>query len=1060
MTAAHLEGFYRKPRTDFELLHRHREGLIALTACLQGEVPTLILEGDAAAAEQKACQYRELFGPEHFFLELQNHGLPNQKPVNEALMRLAERTGIPLVATNDVHYHSRDDARAHELLLAMQTGSTLSAPKRLSFETDEFYFKTQEEMLRLFADLPEAVHRTVEIADQCNVELTLGGLMLPEFDVPPGHTLASYLRQLCEEAIPQKYSQAPPEVVERLNYELQIIEQTNYSGYFLIVADFMRAARERGLLVGPGRGSATGSIVCYLTGITAIDPLKYGLIFERMLNPDRRSPPDIDLDFPDWRREEMIEYVRRKYGGDHVAQVITFNTRGARAAIRDTGRAMDLPLDLVDQVAKMVPFGETISDALESVPDLRVRAEADGRVRELIRMAMAVEGMVRHPGVHAAAVVISPGPLTDLVPLQQSKEGITTQYAMDPVVDVGLVKMDFLGLATLSIIERAVGMVRKRHGVEVDVERLDLEDPAVYDLLARGDTGAVFQFESDGMRRLLRKAQPDCFDHIIQLCALYRPGPMAEADTWCERRHGAPIQYLHPQLEPVLRETYGIILYQEQVMRIARDLAGFTMPQAESIMRAMAKKQTAKMDQMRPLFIEGCMANDMPQSTALEIFARMEAFARYGFNKSHSTGYAYVVYWTAYLKAHYPAELLAAQLSTIMHDSAEVAKYVVECRRSGLTVLPPDINGSEAEFTVDEDGVVVWGLTGIKNFGRKSAEAIVAEREANGPYKGLVDLCSRVASSALQKSALETLVKAGALDSFGHRAALLAALPGAFAAGQQREREQLSGQLGLFEEHAVGVSEEERLPEVPPFSDEKLQRLEKELLGLYVTNHPLIKHAEKLEKMTTARIETLVEYPDGQRVVVGGMLQDLSPLTTRKGDKMMFCRLVGLAGEVRVTVFPRVFAQCEEVLAPESLVVVQGRVERDERTDQEGADVVEVKIIADQVMPLEAARAPSQRAREQTEAARAAAASKAVEQAVHIRLGGPETSPPTVSVLQRLRNLIASHQGPASVVIHVREPSRSADVRLSDGYRVDPARPFTEAVAGLLGQDAVWTGEP
>jgi len=1058
VTTAHLDGMYRKPRVDFEALHQHREGLLALSACLQGEVAALLLQGDPVAAEQRVGQYQELFGRDGFFLEIMDNGLASQKAVNPRLVELSQRTGAPLVATNDVHYQEREDARAHELLLAVQTGTTLSATKRLSFESDEFYLKTQQEMRALFAAYPQALDITGEIAAACNLELTLGELMLPHFDVPAGHTLSSYLRQLCLEAVPARYGAPRPDVMERLDYELDVIEQTNYAGYFLIVADFMQAARERGMLVGPGRGSATGSIVCYLTGITGIDPLAYGLLFERMLNPERRSPPDIDSDFPDWRRDEMIEYVRGKYGRDHVAQVITFNTRKARQAIRDAARAMDLPLDLADSIAKLVS-GDTIADTLAAVPELQTRAETDERVRDLLRMAIQIEGMVRHAGVHAAAVVISPGPLTDVVPLQEGKEGITTQYAMDPVVDVGLVKMDFLGLATLSIVERAVGMIRQRHGLAIDVSALPFDDRATYELLARGDTGAVFQFESDGMRRLLRKAQPDCLDHVIQLCALYRPGPLAESDTWCARRHGEPIEYLHPLLEPVLSETYGIILYQEQVMRTARDLAGFTMPQAEIIMRAMAKKQTAKMEQMKPLFIEGCVTRGIPEVTAWEIFGRMETFARYGFNKSHSTGYAYVVYWTAYLKAHYPAELLAGQLSTIMDNSDEVAKYVVECRRSGLTVRPPDVNHSGVEFTVSAEGDVVWGLTAIKSFGRKGAEAIVAERDANGPYQGLADLCRRVPSACLQKSAVETLIKAGALDAFGHRAALLAAVPSAFAAGQQQEREQQSGQLGLFDEGAEALGPEaDVLPGVPPFPDERLQELERELLGLYVTNHPLIRHAEALERKTTTPLENLAELSEGSRVTVGGMLQDLQPLTTRKGDAMMFCHLVGLAGEVPVTIFPRVYADCKDVMSAESIVVVQGKVERNERTNRDGAEVVEVKLIADRVTPLDQARTPSRRARQQAEEARVVAPPAAPTcPAVHLSLGASNGPQAVASLLAQLRELIAAHQGSAPVILHVQEPTGVADVVLSDEYRVDPRGPFIEAAAQLLGRSAVRT---
>jgi DNA polymerase-3 subunit alpha len=1063
VSEAHMEGFYQKPRVDYELLHRHRGGLIGSSACLQGEIARFLLAGQADAALQKAGQYAELFGPGNFYLELMDNGLPDQRTVNRALLELAQRADLPLIATNDVHYLRQEDSFSHDVLLCIQTNSALESQDRLRFGTDQFYLRSPAEMNQLFAETPQALRSTVEVAERCDLELELGKLRLPAFDVPEGRTVSTHLRAICEENIERRYGSRRPDVVERLKYELDIIERCNYCGYFLIVADFIREAKERNILVGPGRGSATGSIVCYLTGITDVDPLEYGLIFERMLNPERASPPDIDMDFPDDRREEIIEYVRQRYGPDHVAQVITFNTLGARAAVRDAGRVVGLGQDVIDRTAKAIPFGMSIEDAMEEAPAFADLVERDEQVRQLVEIASRIEGLTRHVGVHAAAVVISTGPLTDLVPIQKGGDGTMTQYSMDPVVDVGLVKMDFLGLATLSIVEKTTDQVRDKHGVQIDLDSLPLDDPDTYALLSRGDTAAVFQLESEGMRRLLRQFRPECFEHLVALLALYRPGPMQEADTFCARRHrDAPTRYLHDDLEPILSETFGVILYQEQVMKTTTDLAGFTMPQAEIIMRAMAKKDDDKMRQMKPLFLQGCDLHGVERQTAQEIFRRMETFSRYGFNKSHSTGYGIVAYWTAYLKTHYPAEFLAAQLSTIMDDSSEVAKYVTECRRAGIDVLPPEVNRSDAQFTVS-DGAVVWGLTAIKNIGAKTAEAIVEERTQNGPYRGAWDFCRRVPTGATSRTATELLVKAGAFDEFGDRARLLAAVPNAYAAGQKYQQEQAIGQGSLFElggdAEAGGSGVDELLPEVPPLPAESLQAMEKELLGLYVTNHPLIKRAEEIERCTTARIEELDEFPDGQELIVCGMVGELRPYITQAGDEMMFMQLMGIASEVSVTVFPRTFKACREALVPDALVVVAGKLEREERTTTDGQECAELKILANSIKPLEEARRPSRRHREAAEQGRAELArDRASRRCVRIDLVDLDCDCEQLrdSLLQ-LKEILARHPGATPVVLNVCEAEGPCRVVLPGAFTVEYSRELAQAVSQLLGSGCIRT---
>ena len=1058
VTAAHLEGFWYKPRADFELLDRHREGLIALTACKQGAVAECILQGDEAGAEAYVGKLVEIFGRDNVYLELMDHGLPGQAEIVEAKLRLAARLGLSTVATNDVHYISREDAEVHDVLLCIQTSATLSAPNRLRFEVPEFYLKSREEMLEALAVAPEAVAATADVADRCNVEIELGKLMLPHFDVPEGYDLDSFLREQCERALPGRYPDAGPEVRKRLEYELKVIQDAGYSGYFLIVADFIREAKKRGMLVGPGRGSATGSIVSYLLGISEIDPLRYGLLFERMLNPERVSPPDIDLDFPDDRRDEIIEYVREKYGRDRVAQVCTFNTLGARAAVRDVGRVLGMDASLVNRLAGLIGSAKTIQEAIETVPELADLRDGDPVVARCLEMASKLEGIARHVSVHAAAVVIADAPLTEYVPLRGERDGtITTQYAMDAVVAVGLVKMDFLGLRTLQIIQRTCDMVRERYGVEINPLEIPLDDPPTYELLSRGDTMAVFQFESDGMRELLRKLQPDRIEHLIACVALFRPGPMRYADVFCAGRHGAPVCYPHPKLEPILRETYGVILYQEQVMQAASELAGFSMPQAEKIMRAMSKKQSAEMERMKPLFIEGCMAKGISQKVAEDIYARMESFAGYGFNKSHSAAYAMVAYWTAYLKAHYPAELLAAQLTAEMDKLESVAKYVSDAWHMGLEVEHPSVNTSEVEFTVEGRGIRI-GLGAVKSLGRHTAEAIVRERRG-GPYSSLWDFCRRLAGPEVPKNAVKTLIEAGTMDELGERAALLAALDAAYADGQKYQADRALGARSLFESEAA---HEPSLPQVPPMADAEKACLEREYLGVAIRHNPLLKYREKASKCTTASVAELSALAPGTPVVVHGEVRRFEPRQSQRGNEWLQFQLCDLSGCTRVVVFPGNMDKCVEAVLPGEVIVVEGKVRRELSESEDSLGTPRAEVEALRAVPLAAARPVSDKKREATakgkerwqQAQKMKSTANNHVLRVHIEMDAEASDK---SLMQSLRELLLCYPGPQPVVLHFLGPAgKKRSVCLGNGYRVTWVDELVIALSRLRGVLQTW----
>ncbi|MGB9920618.1 MAG: DNA polymerase III subunit alpha [Moorellales bacterium] len=950
VSRAYLEGFYYKPRVDRELLAEHREGLIALSACLAGEIPALFLKGREEEAVAAASWYREVFGPENFFLELQDHELAEQKRANRFLVDLARRLDLPLVATNDVHYLKREDATLHDVLLCIQTGKTLEDSKRLEFPTQEFYFKTGEEMARIFAEVPEALANTLAIAERCQVELPFGRLHLPHYPVPEGHTAESYLRHLCLEGLKERGLLHREEYRRRLEYELEVIFKMGFAGYFLVVWDLVNFAHREGILTGPGRGSAAGSLVAYALGITQIDPLRYDLLFERFLNPERVSMPDIDIDFCFERRGEVLDYLTRRYGGDRVAQIITFGTMAARAAIRDVGRVLNLPLSEVDRLAKLVPaeLGISLDRALEESPELRQAYEGDDRVRQLLDFARALEGTPRHASTHAAGVVIAPEPLVNFLPLQKSPDGpVTTQFAMHVIEELGLLKMDVLGLRTLTVIGDTLKLIAQSGQQPPDLDNLSLEDPKTYALLSSGESVGVFQLESSGMRTLLRSLRPERFEDLVALVALYRPGPLGSGmvEDFIRRKHGqVEVKYLHPSLEPILRDTYGVILYQEQVMRIASELAGFTLGEADLLRRAMGKKKPEVLAAQRSRFLEGAVARGVAEETAAQIFDLMEYFAGYGFNRSHSAAYALVAYQTAYLKANYPVQFMAALLTSVRNHPDKVPVYIEECRRLGIEILPPDVNASLADFSI-AGNAIRFGLAAVKNVGEGAIESILRAR-ADGPFGSLADFCRRVDLRQVNKRVIESLIRCGAMDSLGAgRARLLAGLDACLEAGQRRQEDRLRGQLSLFD-LASGREElasEVELPEVPEYSPQELLAMEKEMLGFYVSGHPLAEYRKQLAVHTNYSLAELGQVEEGTVVKVGGLVGQVRRLTTKRNEVMAAVVLEDTTGTVEVLVFPRLLESAREFLQSGQVVIVEGRTDGAE----EG-----VKILADRVRPL------------------------------------------------------------------------------------------------------------
>ncbi len=964
ITDAHLEGYYYKPRIDRERLARYAEGLIGLSACLNGEISRALEVDDWESARRLAGEYRDIFGPEGFYLELQDHGLPEQRRLNEQLLRLAPEVGLPLVVTNDLHYVRREQAEAHDVLLCVGTGSNLDTPGRMRFESTEFYLKSAAEMVARFPDQPEAIRATRRIAEMCDLELPLGQLRIPHFPVPEGETVESWLRKECQRGLVERYGTVTPELQARLDYELGVICSMGYAGYFLIVADFVRFAREQGIMT-TCRGSAPGSIVTYSLGITPVDPIAYQLPFERFLNPDRVTMPDIDVDFEDGRRDEVINYVTRKYGSDHVAQIITFGTMLARAAIRDVGRVLGFGYGEVDRIAKAVPnqLGIRLDEALEIAPALREAYDADPQIRRLIDLARQLEGVARNVSTHAAGVVISREPLTEIMPLQRAtnSEALMTQYEMHAVEALGLLKFDFLGLSNLTILRRAVELVREHRGISIDLEAIPLDDAKTFELLASGETTGIFQLESAGMRRYIRELRPTSVHDLAAMVALYRPGPMDNIPAYIRRKHGLePVTYLHPLLEPYLEKTYGIFVYQEDIMAAAIALGGFTGPEADTLGYAIRKKKSSVLRSMKDKFVRQAAERGVPPEVIEAVFTAFQPFERYGFNKAHATCYGLVAYQTAYLKANYTVEYMTSVLTAFRDNADKVAAAVAECRRLGIEVLPPDVHRSGKEFAVEGEAIR-FGLLAVKNVGEAAIDSIIEARKSGGPFRSLVDFCSRIDLRLANRKVLESLARVGALNAFGHPTQILEGLDDAMAAAAAIQRERASGQTALFElggTASVVDGFERSLPEVPEAPVRERLRWEKELLGLYLSEHPMGEVADRVGAFVTAYSGDLAdESLDGQRVVVAGIVVAVRIVVTKAKQTMAVATLEDLQGAIEVVVFPRIYEQTREVWQEGSILVVAGRV------DHRGE---EVSLLADLALPWEIAetRGPEAVARE------------------------------------------------------------------------------------------------
>ena len=956
VSKAWTDGFYNKPRADFDLLRAHSEGLIALSACLAGEIPRALAVGAYDAAKEAAERYLDIFGPGNFYLELQDHGLQDQAYVNPQLIRLSRETGIPLVVTNDCHYIEKEDTKMHHILICIQTNRTIEDEDVLEFGSDEFYFKSEEEMRALFPDCPEAADNTQVIADQCNLEFEFGHTKLPRFDTPDGSDNREYFRRMCYEGLYRHYGEHPDQsIIDRLEYEISTIDTMGYVNYYLIVYDFIRQAKSMGIPVGPGRGSGVGSLAAYCIGITGVDPLRYDLLFERFLNPERVSMPDFDVDFSDERRQEIIEYVVDKYGADHVAQIVTFGTMAARLAIRDVGRAMAIPYNVCDTVAKLVPMelNMTLDHALESVTELRDKYESDEQVRELIDMARKIEGMPRHTSTHAAGVVITDRPVVDYVPLSMNDDAVVTQYTMTAIEELGLLKMDFLGLRNLSVIDHAEQMIG-RHTPGFRVENMPEDDPKVFEMITSGATEGVFQFESAGMRRVIMQSEPESIEDLIAVISLYRPGPMKFIPTYIEnRKHPEKITYRHPRLSKILDVTYGCIIYQEQVMRIFRELAGYSLGRADIVRRAMSKKKHKVMEEEREYFIhglrrddgtveiEGCVARGVDERTAEIIYDEMESFASYAFNKSHAAAYAVVAYRTAYLKYYYPKEYMAALLTSVLGSSGKVAAYMEECARIGIPVLPPHVNESDTGFSVSEDSIR-FGLLAIKNLGRGVIQRMLLERERGGKFRSFYDFCKRMQGRDLNRRAVESLIRCGAFDGLGNnRREMLLAVTPVLESLDADKRKNIEGQIGLFDLGGEERTDTYQMPKAEEFPQAELLAMEKEVTGMYLSGHPMAPYAEVYRRDLVARTDEIAQsaagesdkYSDEQYVDVLAIVSDVKRKVTKSGANMAFVTLEDIYGSIEALVFPKVLERSADLLTPGSAVKAHGRISFTEEKD-------------------------------------------------------------------------------------------------------------------------------
>ncbi|HAK60155.1 MAG TPA: DNA polymerase III subunit alpha [Nitrospiraceae bacterium] len=1063
VTAAYLEGFYYRPRIDKELLKQHSEGLIASSACLGGEVPSLLLQNRYDEAKKAALDYQEILGHDNFYFELQDNGIPEQETVNRELIKLSQDTGIGLIATNDCHYLDMDDHKSHDALLCIQTGKIVKDTDRMHFTSETFYMKTPEEMKKSFSHVPEAITNTVKIAERCNLELELGTYHLPHFPVPEGYTLESYMAELANTGLEQRFKEIEAvrgkdsfdrEVYEkRLEFEIDMLSKMGFAGYFLIVWDFIHYAKEHGIPVGPGRGSAAGSLVAYSLRITDLDPLPYNLLFERFLNPERISMPDIDVDFCMDRRDEVLKYVTEKYGADHVTQIITYGTMMAKGVIRDVGRVLDIPYVEVDRVAKLVPntLNITLEEAMKQEPRLKDLTKKDPRMAELMDIALHLEGQVRHASKHAAGVVISEEPLTEYLPLFKTpKDEVTTQFDMSGVEKIGLVKFDFLGLRTLTVIDKAVELVNERLNKaplatveEFNIESIPMEDAHTYEMLGKGDTGGIFQLESSGMRDIIIKMKPQKFEDLIALVALYRPGPLGSGmvDDFIKRKKGSTkITYELPALESILKDTYGVIVYQEQVMQIASALAGFSLGEADILRRAMGKKKPEEMAKQQERFMKGAKEKKVPEAKAKKIFDLMAMFAEYGFNKSHSAAYALISYQTAFLKAHYPVEYMAAVLTSEVQDTDKVVKYIFEAKQMGIEILPPDVNQSRSDFTVVEAherdtvepgstiGSIRFGLAAVKNVGLSAIEAIIEAREKKGAYTSVSDFCRKVDLRRVNRRVVEALIKCGAFDLTGaQRAQMFEAIDKVMDHGNQHQEREASGQFSMFD--AMDESADPALPDVKEWTESQLLAFEKESLGFYITGHPLAAYQEDIKRYASANTETLDSVQDGKEVTICGIIAGMKQKITKKNaERMAILTLEDLTGNVEVIVFPDLFKTAHHMLLTDTPLIVCGMLDKSEQ----GAKIKATRLhLLDEVKKKGTTR-------------------------LDIRFNATGL---TEDDLVKVKDILMNHKGEIPVFLRLQNPARKESlISVGQDIMVNPSEQLISEIEGVLGSGAVSLG--
>ncbi len=1093
-----IKGYYYKPRVDKDVLRKFSKGIIATSACLAGKVQQLILQGELEQARAEALELNDIFGQDNFFLEMQDQGLEDEQLVNQELLKISDELGIPVVATNDIHYVNREDAPAHDVLLAIQTATTVADEKRMKFPNDQFYLKSEDEMRKIFAFAPQAIENTAKIAERCNVEFTFGEYHLPEFRGPEGMTNPEYLRKLCEEGIKKRYEHITDEIVQRVEYELSIIESMGYVDYYLIVWDFIDYAKRKGIGVGPGRGSGAGSIVAYAISITNIDPIKYNLVFERFLNPERISMPDFDIDFCIERRSEVIDYVKEKYGKDNVSQIITFGTLKAKAAIRDVGRALGLTYSEADKIAKAIPtvLNITLDKAMELNPDLAEMYRTDQKAKNVIDMAKQLEGTHRNASTHAAGIVISKLPLNEYVPLYMSDKGVATQFNMTTVEELGLLKMDFLGLRNLTVIRNALTLIEENHGVEIDFDSMGYDDEVVYELIASGNTGGIFQLESSGMTSFMKNLKPNCFEDIVAGISLYRPGPMDSIPKYiANKKNPERIKYVTPELADILDVTYGCIVYQEQVMQIVRDLAGYSYGRSDLVRRAMSKKKRDVMQREKQFFIygkddsdgepeiKGCVGNGISEEAAESIFSEMEAFAEYAFNKAHAAAYAVVAFQTGYLKKYYPVEFMAALMSSVMGESGSIAKYISNCKELGIKVLPPSVNESQKNFST-RNGNIRFGLLAVKNVGEAAIDAIIKAREQNGLPDDIFELINNIDSSAVNKKAMESLIKAGALDCFNaSRAAMLAASDSLMESAQKNARSNIAGQLSLFQTNELEMSAQESqgtLPDVEEFDDSTLLKLEKEMTGVYISNHPLNKYEKQLKDIVTATYADLAvntqdeaelledsgkdtnrTIKDGDKITMAGMIARKRNLMTKSGKMMSFVQLEDMYGTTEVIVFPNVFEKYSALLENDNIVVVVGRVDFKEEEN--------AKVIAQSIISIDDAEEIRRILKEETSKSDIASDNGTSDNRdigktdkesrtsdyndiVKIRIPKGNYNEGDVSeekVISELSRIFKMHAGNVKVLIYLRDGKI-----ISTGQNgVNPTADFAEEIALLVGAD-------